>query len=136
VSAVEAHPTYGGCEASPFGSATVTTTGCNYNLHSAGTVDIVCSGTNKIKIEAPGCTITVGSQSGLNSVSYANSGSPSTVTVTSNVEGISYTSSGSLCSFFGVPSSGSLSDYTGGVNVKGYVDTNGTKGAQTAIKWE
>jgi hypothetical protein len=137
VSSVEVHPTYAGCEASPFGSAEVETDGCTYNLHSAGTVDIVCAKEFAIKIVAPGCTITVGGgQSGLSSVNYSNSGSPSTVTALANVEKIAYKASGGLCSFFNVPSSGTLGDYAGGVNVKGYVDMNGTKGAQTAIKWE
>lgn len=135
VEQVTAHPTYSGCEASPFGSATVTTTGCNYILHAAGTVDVECESGKNITIAAPGCTITVGAQTGLASVSYTNSGSPSTVNVKTNVSGIHYTSSGSFCSFFGVPSSGSLADYTGSVNVKGYADEGGVKGAQVSLAY-
>ena len=34
------HPEYSGCTAFGFVGATVKTTGCNYNLHAAGSVDI------------------------------------------------------------------------------------------------
>ena len=93
------HPEYSGCTEFGFIGTTIRTTGCNYNLHAAGTVDIVCSTGNSIKIEAATCKAEVGSQSGLSSIAYTNSSPLATVTVTPNVGKIKVTKTedGFLC---------------------------------------
>ncbi len=114
------HPEYSGCTAFGFVGATVKTTGCNYNLHAAGTVDIVCSSGNSIKIEAATCKAEVGSQSGLSSIAYTNSNPLATVTVTPNVSKIKVTKTedGFLCPLNGT---GTVENgtYTGAVKASG-----------------
>jgi hypothetical protein len=130
-STVEVHPTYGNCTA--FGlESTVTTTGCNYVLHSNGETDIVCAAGKQIEIEAAGtCHVNVAGQSGLKSVSYSNVGSGSTeeVLVTANVGSIKANVSGStlVCGTNGER----LSTYTGSVLTKG-----SSGGSQVGIRWE
>jgi len=133
------HPTYGkatgagNCTA--FGlSAEITTTGCDYVFHIGntitsgvydGTVDIVCSGTNKIIIVAGSCEVQVGSQNGLATVTGNNvaGSNPDDVTITAEVEGIDYTvtKDGFLCPLSGTGNF-TEGDYTGATTVKGSVE--------------
>jgi hypothetical protein len=99
-------PTYTGCKAFGFASATVTTIGCDYVFHdaganTAGTVDVECSAGNVIKIVAGNCEVQVGSQTGLKSITYSNS--HPTVTVKATVTGITVnaTKDGFLCPLSG-----------------------------------
>jgi hypothetical protein len=130
-STVEVHPTYGNCTA--FGlESTITTTGCNYVLHSNGETDIVCEAGKQIEIEAFGtCQVNVAAQSGLGSVSYSNVGSGSTeeVLVGLNVGSIKANVTGStlVCGTNGER----LSTYTGSVLTKG-----SSGGSQVGIRWE
>jgi hypothetical protein len=115
----EVHPEYSGCTAFGFVGASVTTTGCNYNLHAAGTVDIVCSAGNSIKISASTCKAEVASQTGLSSIGYTNN-EGGTVTVAPNVSGITVkkTEDGFLCPLNGT---GTVTNgtYTGAVKATG-----------------
>jgi hypothetical protein len=96
---VTVHPNYSSCTTFGFIGSTVTTTGCDYVLHSAetveadkydGMVDVVCSGTNKIIIKGGGCRLQIGSQSGLGTVRFENNtaASPKDVKVVASVNGI------------------------------------------------
>lgn len=80
------HPTFEGCKAFGFLSATVTSTGCDFVFHVgevvaetkvpgseyAGTADIACETGKKITIVASTCEATIGAQSGLGKVAYVN----------------------------------------------------------------
>jgi hypothetical protein len=101
---LEVHPVYTECSAVLEGThtATVTTTGCNYLFHAAapstteGWVDVVCTGTNKIKVEIAGlaCNVEIGSQNGLKTIEYVNQGAGNArkVLVKANVTKIAYVS--------------------------------------------
>ncbi len=144
---ITVHPTYsnaGGanCDLEPVGSAPVVTTGCNYIISSitsgghAG-VQIECSGSSKIEIQGPGCTVKIGSQTPDGGVVFDNQGTGSTrdVEVTATVTGIDYTSSGFLCGLVGVPSSGTNATYTDSVTVKGYKDGSAHGGSDQRGIW-
>lgn len=97
---------YSGCKA--FGFVSVTISPAEYNLHAAGTVDIL----NTITINVAGsCTVTVGPQSGLKTVSYENKSGK--ILEKSAVTGIKYTSSGGFCG-----TSGTNGTYTGNNEVE------------------
>jgi hypothetical protein len=122
VSEVSVHPTYEGCKLSGINiSVTITTTGCNYRFYNvaskSGPTDIVCETGKSITVAGPGCTVTVGGQTGLNSVSYANEGAETsrTVKVTASVTGIAYSTKGFLCG----TSSKTNGTYSGPTSVKG-----------------
>jgi hypothetical protein len=67
---------------------TSTKTGSNY----AGIVDIVCPNGKVIEIKAPGCTVTIGSQSSVGAIQYTNIGTTTTreVTMDFNILNIKY----------------------------------------------
>lgn len=88
--------------------ASVKSNGCQLDFHagtktaagSEGTVDLVCTGTNQIEIIAAGCTVKVGSQTGLGPVKYTNAqtvGKPKEVTIHAEIKNIAYTHSGISC---------------------------------------
>jgi hypothetical protein len=130
------HPEYSGCNLSgaEFVSATVSTTGCNYTFtqpnSKAGVTDIVCEVGKNITVTAFGCTITVGPQNNL-AVSYKNTGTGAGRDVDVNAEAtnVVYSHTGFTCG----TGSGTTGTYTGETTVKGYTDTNGTKGSQVGI---
>jgi hypothetical protein len=138
------HPTYSGCTFLG-GAATVDTAGCNYVLSSevgaSGTapVSISCTGTNKIKVTGPGCTLSFGSQLTEGGATYANlATTPKTTTVTSNTKA-TFAKSGLLCGAV----TGTVGTYTGKVITKTYVDNGGptnedeySEGAQVDGWWE
>ncbi len=124
------HPEYSGCTEFGFIGTTIDTIGCNYNLHAAGTVDIVCSSGNSIKIEAATCKAEVGSQSGLSSIAYANSNPLATVTVTPNISKIKVTKTedGFLCPLNGT---GTVENGT----YTGAIKASGTHGGAADVIW-
>lgn len=65
-------PTYFGCMAFGFPSATINMNGCDYIFHSNGEFDISCSGTNSIVITAGTCEVKIGSHTGFSVVELAN----------------------------------------------------------------
>jgi len=89
-STVEVAPTYSGCTAFGFINTPIDVNGCKYLFHSgaknsadnyAGTVDIVCpkveteGGTihnTSIVVTGAGCTVTIGSQSGLSGITFVD----------------------------------------------------------------
>jgi hypothetical protein len=83
-------------------NATVNMNGCHYVFHVsggggplyAGTADVVCTGSNKIKVTSLQCTAEVGAQNGLSEVNFENVGEGD-VEVGANVSGITYNTSGS-----------------------------------------
>jgi hypothetical protein len=138
------HPTYSGCTFLGE-TATIDTAGCNYILYSevpAGgdaKVEIECSGSNQIKVTAPGCTLSFGSQVTVGGATYANlATNPKTTTVKSTTKA-TFTKSGALCFLV----SGNEGTYTGSVITKTYEDKGGptkedefTEGAQVDGWWE
>jgi hypothetical protein len=125
-STVTVTPTYTGCEAFGFLSATVTTTGCDYVFHATEKVatnvykhhvDVVCEGANTIKISAAGglCKAEIKPQNGLTTVKTENIAG-GTVTVLPEVSNVAYTvtTDGFGCPFSGT---GNKTDgkYTGDV---------------------
>jgi len=94
-------PTYSECIAFGLFNIPIDTNGCQYKstvdtkvgASFEGKVDIVCPAGQVIKITAPGCTVTVGSQNGLGSITYTNVGSGATREITMDVninKGIAY----------------------------------------------
>jgi hypothetical protein len=135
VEQVTVHPEYGGCNAAPLGASPVDTTGCDYVLRSNTTtspdtsggtktdapVDLECTAGSSILVTAPGCTITIGAQSGLHGVGYVNEGNK--VKVLSTVDNIKYTTPGGfICSLAGLKKEGTDGFLTGTAVVTGYVD--------------
>jgi hypothetical protein len=129
-STIETHPEYSECTAFAGLTATVTTTGCNYLFHLGaetaagefdGTVDIVCTGENTIKITAGTCEVKVGSQTGLTAGTSTNSGGAGSSmdlllhTKSSKIK-YSVLKDGFLCPLSGVGSY-TESDYTGTTTV-------------------
>jgi hypothetical protein len=124
-SSITVHPEYSGCKLAGI-AATVTTTGCNYKFEKTGgneaegtsnKVAVVCETGKSITVSKEGCTVTVGSQSGLETVKITNS-NPN-VTVTANVAKIAYSESGATCS---APGSHTDGTYKGSVIEKGTED--------------
>lgn len=128
----EVTPSYSGCTAFGFINVPIDVNGCKYRFHAttetsaghfSGTTDIVCSGTNKITVTAPGCTVTIGSQNGLGSVTYQNtSTTPASVDITVSISSaIEYTvDTGCSTTKAGTFTNGSYSghanaDSTGGI---------------------
>lgn len=88
-------PEYTECEFELLGvgiqKATVAFNGCEYKLHSGGTVDVECPSGKEITVKAVTCEVKVKSQTGLGGVAYTNiTGPPMAVEVTSATETISY----------------------------------------------
>jgi hypothetical protein len=128
-SSIVVHPTYSGCTAFKFVGATVTTTGCNYELFASGKVSIVCETGKKIEIVAGSCTVKVGAQVGLEEVSYKDiAGPPKEIEVTNKVAKIAYESNkGTGCP----PNNTEEAKYTGKEKAKGV-----EPGTSTAINIE
>jgi hypothetical protein len=142
------HPIYTGCTSS-LGAAPVDTNGCNYTFDSETNaskhlpISIFCTPSNVIKVTAPGCTLSFGSQNIVNGASVANLGAGTTrdVTVTATATA-TFSKSGFGCFVIG----GTTGTYTGPTTVKGFKD-NGTtgdlhtdsaiyhEGAQIGITW-
>jgi hypothetical protein len=103
-------PSYSGCTFLK-ASVTVEMRGCSYVLHPDGTFDIAgaeCA-TKPMRFAGPGCTITIGPQSGLSQVGYVNEGwwSQRWVAMSAGISGLKYTSAG-----IGCPKAGTFSDGT------------------------
>jgi hypothetical protein len=95
---------------------------------STGTAHITCGvAGDSIVVNAPGCVIKIGAQTGLTSIHYqtVTVNGISHVTVTPNVTNIKYSHSGFLCG----TGSGTTGTYSGPVTIKGF----NSKGAQTNI---
>lgn len=137
-SSLEMHPEYSGCESS-LGAAPVDTAGCNYvfNATTNGTghlpSNISCTGTSTIKVTAPGCTLSFGTQNTTGGVKATNLGTGSSrdTTVDATVTA-SFTKSGSFCFVI----SGNTGTYTGNTTVVGYANNGGAEGAQVGTWWE
>lgn len=132
------HPTYTGCT-SPFGEATVDTTGCDYVLtgttethektetggtETDATVNLECpGGEGVIKVTSAGCTMTMSPASNQNllGVTYTNEGSGSTadVKVHVTVDKIHLTAN-FICQLGGLPATSESGYLTETVTVKGY----------------
>ncbi|HEX8753984.1 MAG TPA: hypothetical protein VF731_11265 [Solirubrobacterales bacterium] len=119
------HPVYAGCSLPPLGSATVSTTGCNYQFHAAtggdrmGTMDILCEGTSKISIATSSCTFLLPSQTNLHGVSYQNeAGHFSISTTLANVTYEKKKPEGQTCFLI----SGAAT-YTGDITVRAFKET-------------
>lgn len=114
---VEVEPTYENCTSTPFGGATVHMNGCKYQITTNGQAHIICTGTNKIVVTAPFCTITIYPQT-LEGLTFENTGSGSTeeVDATANVSGIHYTQTAGCTHGAGTFSNG---HYTGTVKMTG-----------------
>lgn len=104
-------PTYTGCMAFGFASATVSTEGCTYLLHATEKVstgvykhhlDIVCPTGHSIKIAAGTCKAEIKAQTGLTTVKTTNLAA-GTVTMQMEIQGLAYTvtQDGFLCAFSG-----------------------------------
>jgi hypothetical protein len=65
-------PTYSECKAFGFLSASVNMNGCDYVLHTFGTMDIECGAFNSIVITASTCEMQISSQTNLAWVSLSN----------------------------------------------------------------
>ncbi len=115
-STLTVHPTYTGCKAFGFLSATITTTGCDYVFHATervelhryrAHVDVKCEAGKAITITASTCAAKVESQTGLTTVDFTNTtntpASANDVDVKPTVKGITYTvtNDGFLCPFSG-----------------------------------
>jgi hypothetical protein len=108
--------TYVGCHMIVFGStisATVNMNECEEVYYATGEVDIVCPSGKKIVATGAGCTIEVGSQTGLKTATYTNNGLH--LDVTTNLSGIKYTHSGFTCG----TGSGTTGTSTSGMTVAG-----------------
>jgi hypothetical protein len=136
VSDLTLHLELSGCTLSgaEFVSATVNTTGCNYTFtqpnSKSGVVDNVCEAGKNITATAFGCTITFSSQNNL-AVSYKNTGTGTTrdLDVTFAMSNTIYQHTGFTCG----TGSGTTGTQVGEFTMKGYTDTNGTKGSQVGI---
>jgi hypothetical protein len=119
-------PTYTGCKAFGFLTATVTMNGCSYKFHlvegsspATATVDIVCPAGKDITISSTGCVVHVPAQTGLKHVVFDNEGSGATrdIKATNTVTGIKYTATGGCPGGEGTKEDG---EYSGTTTVKGF----------------
>jgi hypothetical protein len=115
-SIVTLHPTFSECTGFSFVGSTVDTTGCDLvlrvgeetkALHHAATLDVACSGSNKILIKAGTCEVEVPSQQNLGKVELIDNPEASprkSVTVKYTVSKIAATAlkDGFLCPIAGV----------------------------------
>jgi hypothetical protein len=133
---VTVHPTYTGCTAFGIVGATVTTTGCNYTITAPGSIsepamevaaklNLECSGTNKIIIDANGfgahCTATVASQAVESGLKYINTTeTPMTVMLNANEAPVvtDITLDEGLCPFEKAKT-GVIGEYTGNTTAEG-----------------
>lgn len=137
VSSFELHPEFSGCDSS-LGAASVDSTGCNYVVSTTtnGTghlpVSVSCTGTNKITITAPGCTLAIGTQNTTGGYKSTNlgSGSGRDITMDSTVT-MGFTKTGSLCFVI----SGNTGTTTGNWTMRGFENSGGSEGFQVGIWW-
>jgi hypothetical protein len=123
-STAELAATYGGCKAFGFLEVPVTMNGCKYKFHlgaaTVATTDITgCNAGKKIEVDAPGCVVTVGEQTGLGSITLSNAGAGTSRDINASVAvtGITYTvPAGCILTSAGTFSNG---EYTGGATIKG-----------------
>ena len=141
------HPAYTGCTSS-LGNAPIDTTGCNYVFGSETTgtghlpASIDCTAGSAIKVTAPGCTLSFGTQTGGGGVVVTNMGSGTTADVTYHT---TFSGTFSKSGFGCFVISGTTATYTGPITLKGFLDngTTGnidegatyTEGAQVGITW-
>jgi hypothetical protein len=138
---VKVHPTYGGCT-SALGTATVTTTGCNYILKGTtdkyfntkgveegkdATVSIECEAGKSISLATGGCTLFFAGgtlNQTLLGVKYTTDPTNAkAITVDVTVDKIHYTTNGAFaCSLAGIPSTGTDGFLTEKVTVEAYED--------------
>jgi hypothetical protein len=93
-------PTYSGCTVFGFANTPIDLNSCQYRFKTVtkefgnfeGSFDIVCPVGKVIEITSFGCTVTIGSQSGLKKVTYTNLGAGTTreITIDLNLAGIKY----------------------------------------------
>ncbi len=140
------HPEYEGkegssCEVSPIGSATVSTTGCDYAIsgETAGgdaPVEVQCEAGHEITVNGP-CVIHIASQSPAGGVSFTNGGegSKSDITAKATVSGIHAVVTDSFaCTLGGLnPGAYTNATYEGSITFTGYTDLSGTEGSQIGI---
>jgi hypothetical protein len=107
-------PTFGNCTFAGQ-KATVEMRGCAFVLHQTGTVDI--AGTKcatepmRFSVSSPGCTVTVGPQSGLSKASISNLTNYSSIrylAVGLELAALQYTATGAGCPETGTFSTGSF----------------------------
>lgn len=67
-------PAYSGCNAFGFVGVTIDTNGCQLVLHTSTELTDVSCGEKPITVTAPGCTLTIGSQTGLTSSTFVTEG--------------------------------------------------------------
>lgn len=142
------HPTYSECNSS-LGEASVDTSGCNYVFKSetAATghlpVEIECTTGSTIKVTAPGCTLSFGTQVNGGGLKTENKGSGTTRdSTTISTTTATFTKSGFGCFVI----SGTEGTYEGATTLKGFLDNGVTgnidegatysEGAQVGIWWE
>jgi archaellum component FlaF (FlaF/FlaG flagellin family) len=93
-SETEVTPTYSGCTAFGFVNVPIDVNGCKYVFTANQSMHIVCPAEKSIEVTAPGCTVTVGTQTptGPNTIEYTNIGAGTTMEVTLDVSlsGIHY----------------------------------------------
>jgi hypothetical protein len=88
-----ATPKYSGCHATFGLNTTVDVNECKYVFHAdTGKVDISCPAGKVIAVTAPGCEVTVGSQTGLGTATFTNKGAGTTreITIDVKLSGIKY----------------------------------------------
>jgi hypothetical protein len=123
-STLELHPSLSGCVAFGFAATHSITTGCNFHFgtpakNSAG-LEIVCTGTNKIKITptffgASVCSLEIGSQTPSGGVDLTNNVGKGDFLITWTLTGISHSAG---CG----ASAGADGEYTGSVTEVGSND--------------
>ncbi len=140
---VDVTPSYSNCNAFLGLSATVTNQGCHYKLHIGSTtgtatwymtpLTLICTGSNKIVIEAGTCKASVGGEQTFeNGVEYMNNGgSPEKGLLTANLSGIKVNKEkdGFLCPLSGTGEV-STGTYEGDTNVT--AESGGTPVSITA----
>lgn len=128
---VKVHPTYEGCTAFGFVNSPITTTGCDYTLSSGtesaadkfpGSLELTCSGTNKITIVAGTCEVTVsGPQTFGTGLEFVNNtAGTKTVLLDANAVkvNVNKVKDGFLCPLSGTGAG--TGTYTGETTVKGF----------------
>jgi GDSL-like Lipase/Acylhydrolase family len=103
-------PTYESCVAMGSIPATVTTTGCEYQLHATEEVasgvfdhdiDVVCESGKAITVTVSTCVIEIGPQSGLTAITTTNL-EGGELTLDAEVSGYHYVGKGFLCGLLGI----------------------------------
>jgi hypothetical protein len=115
-------PSYSGCKAFGFLSATVDVAGCSYTFTgnasgSTASLHINCTAGNEIRVTTTGCVVHVPSQGNRSDVRFTNGGgTPDDVNAEATLSGITYTAT-SGCLNAGFAANGTL---TGGATVNAF----------------